>query len=91
MTTHTIVATSALILAAAVLAVGMTTAADAGVKGPPPTSITSKDYSHKKYHPPRGCLGDPTCHPGTYSNGRGYPDTGLNCTYTTHASQCSPQ
>jgi hypothetical protein len=94
MTTRTIVATSALMLAAAVLAVGVNTPADAGTfvkRPPPPNSIASEVNSHRKYHPPRGCLGDPTCRlPGSYKGGQGWPDTGLNCTYTTHGG-CSSQ
>jgi ABC-type transport system substrate-binding protein len=54
-------------------------------------SIVSEVNSHRKYHPPRGCLGDPTCRlPGSYKGGQGWPDTGLNCTYTTHGG-CSSQ
>jgi hypothetical protein len=89
--TRTFVATSRLILAAAVLAAGMAAAAAGPIVISRPTSISYKDYTHKKYHPPRGCMGDPTCNPGTYSKGGGgWPDTGLNCTYTTHGP-CSPQ
>jgi|SoimicMinimDraft_4_1059732.scaffolds.fasta_scaffold502565_1 hypothetical protein len=91
MTTRTFVAPSSLILAAAVLAAQMTAAAAAGPVVKPGPTATYKDYSHKKYHPPRGCLGDPTCNPGTYSKGGGgWPDTGLNCTYSVHGP-CSPQ
>lgn|SRR5262245_50815046 len=94
MTTHTTIATSTLMLAAAVLALGMATAADAGplVKRPVSAGITDKVYGRRTYHPPRGCLGDPTCKPGTYSSGGGgYPDTGWNCTYSAASTHCSEQ
>jgi hypothetical protein len=94
MTTRTIIAISTLMLAAAVLAVGLTTPSEAGtfIKRPPlPNNIVIAVTNHRTYHPPRGCLGDPTCHlPGSYKGGEGWPDTGLNCTYTTHGG-CSPQ
>jgi hypothetical protein len=94
MTTRTIIATSVFTLAAAVLAVGMPTAAGAGTvvnRAPAPTGAVSKiDTPPRKYHPPRGCLGDPTCKlPGPSGAGNSGIDSGINCTYTTHGT-CSP-
>src|SRR5262245_27737026 len=42
-----------------------------------------------KWHP--GCYHPENNHPGApQKSGNGIPDTGINCTYTTHG-QCSPQ
>lgn len=94
MSIRTIIATSTVVVAAVVLAIGVTTTADAATavkRGPLPTGVTSKPTVHRTYHPPRGCLGDATCRlPGSYKGGQGWPDTGTNCTYTTYGG-CKPQ
>ena len=79
MNTKTQLLSCMLSLAVAMVAVGVTTTAEAHQPGCP-------KWVRGCYHP-LGNIGD---HPGNpKGTGHGVPNTGINCTYTTHGL-CSP-
>lgn len=85
MTNHSKLASSMFGLAIVVLAVGMTTAADARDTQTVQGNVTPRH----EWHPPVLGKGDKPSN-GRVGGGGGLPETGLNCTYTTHGL-CSQQ